>query len=100
MQTRIKTPIRHTTEVIIAGWSPSTVKADVLGSLLLAAYDPDGELVYLGDVGTGFTDATRRHLVELRRPAVLSRLAQAWRSERSLAGGRRGRRSGLPPGVG
>ena len=52
----IKTPIRHTAEVIIAGWSPSTGNADVLGSLLLAAYDPDGELVYVGDVGTGFTD--------------------------------------------
>jgi bifunctional non-homologous end joining protein LigD len=64
----IKTPIRHTTEVIIAGWSPSTGNADVLGSLLLAAYDPDGELVYVGDVGTGFTDGTRRRLVELLRP--------------------------------
>ena len=29
----IKTPIRHTAEVIIAGWSPSTGNANVLGSL-------------------------------------------------------------------
>ena len=64
----IKTPIRHTAEVIIAGWSPSTGNANVLSALLLAAYNPDGELVYVGDVGTGFTDAARRHLLELLRP--------------------------------
>ena len=64
----IKTPIRHTAEVIIAGWSPSTGNANVLGSLLLAAHDPGGELVYVGDVGTGFTDAVRRRLLGLLRP--------------------------------
>ena len=64
----IKTPIRHTTEVIIAGWSSSTGHAQVLSSLLLAAHDADGELVYVGDVGTGFTEAARRHLLERLRP--------------------------------
>jgi len=64
----IKTPIRHTAEVIIAGWSPSTGNANVLGSLLLAAHDRGGELVYVGDVGTGFTDAVRRRLLGLLRP--------------------------------
>jgi hypothetical protein len=29
----------------------------VVGSLLLAAHDPDGGLVYVGDAGAGFTDA-------------------------------------------
>ena len=64
----IKTPIRHTAEVIVAGWSPSTGNANVLGALLLAAYRPDGELVYVGDVGTGFTDAAWRRPLELLRP--------------------------------
>jgi bifunctional non-homologous end joining protein LigD len=64
----IKTPIRHTSEVIIAGWSPSTGNANVLGSLLLAAHNSDGELVYVGDVGTGFTDAVRHRLLGLLRP--------------------------------
>src|SRR3954452_22864855 len=44
----IKTPIRHTAEVIIAGWSPTTGNAHVLGSLLLAAHNPEGELLYVG----------------------------------------------------
>ena len=64
----IKTAIRHSAEVIIAGWAPSTGNADVLGSLLLAAHNLDGELVYVGDVGTGFTAAARRRLVELLAP--------------------------------
>jgi bifunctional non-homologous end joining protein LigD len=49
-------------EVIIAGWSPSTSNPKVLGALLLAAHDETGKLVYVGDVGAGFTDAARRHL--------------------------------------
>jgi bifunctional non-homologous end joining protein LigD len=64
----VKTAIRHTAEVIIVGWSPSTGNADVLGSLLLAAHSLDGELVYVGDVGTGFTAAARRQLLELLAP--------------------------------
>jgi bifunctional non-homologous end joining protein LigD len=65
---RIKTPIRRTAEVIIAGWAPATGNADVLGLLLLAAHTGDGELVYVGDGGTGFTDAARRHLLDVLRP--------------------------------
>jgi bifunctional non-homologous end joining protein LigD len=61
----INTPIRHSLEVSIAGWSPSSGNAKVLSALLLAAHNPDGELVYVGDVGTGFTDAARRHLADL-----------------------------------
>ena len=34
----IKTPIRHSAEVIIAGWSPSSGNATVLSALLLAAH--------------------------------------------------------------
>ena len=37
---RIKTQIRHTAEVIVAGWSPSTGNKNVLGALLLAAHNP------------------------------------------------------------
>jgi len=64
----VKTPIRHTAEVIIAGWSPNTNNPNVLGSLMLAGHNEAGELVYLGDVGTGFTETARRHLLALLRP--------------------------------
>jgi bifunctional non-homologous end joining protein LigD len=68
VQTRIKTPIRHTAEVVVVGWSPSIGNANVLSALLLAVYDSEGELVYVGDVGTGFNDAARRRLLELLEP--------------------------------
>lgn len=64
----IKTPYRRTAHVIIAGWAPSSSNPRVLGALLLAARDPAGNLAYAGDVGSGFSDATRRHLLELLGP--------------------------------
>ncbi|WP_245688061.1 hypothetical protein [Rhodococcus phenolicus] len=33
-----------------------------IGSLILAAHDDDRNLVYIGNVGTGFTTAMRRRL--------------------------------------
>jgi bifunctional non-homologous end joining protein LigD len=64
----VKTAIRRTAEVIVVGWSPATGNQNVVGSLLLAGYNEDGVLVYAGDVGTGFTDVTRRQLRQQLRP--------------------------------
>lgn len=64
----VKTAIRHTHEVVVAGWSPSRGRRGVLSALLLAAHDEHGELVYVGDVGTGFTDAARARLHDLLGP--------------------------------
>ena len=80
-----KIPIRHTAEVIIAGWSPSTGNPNVFGSLLLAGYAESGELVYLGDVGTGFTGAARRHLLQVLRP--LQRAESPFPAEFARLGG-------------
>jgi bifunctional non-homologous end joining protein LigD len=63
----VKTAIRRAAEVVVAGWTPgSGNRANSLGSLVLAAYDDD-RLVYVGDVGTGFTEAARRRLLEQLR---------------------------------
>ncbi|WP_226359373.1 hypothetical protein [Pseudonocardia sp. ICBG601] len=67
----ITTLLHHNAEVVVVGWSPSSGNRNVLGSLLLAVHDQQGDLVYAGDVGTGFTDAARRQLLEQLR--VLSR---------------------------
>ncbi len=60
----LKHPLTQTTEVIICGYRPGQGRLDgVMGGLLLGAHDPDsGDLVYLGDVGTGFTEAERGRL--------------------------------------
>ncbi|NDO89389.1 ATP-dependent DNA ligase [Cellulosimicrobium composti] len=50
-------------EVVVVGWRPGHGdRTHLVGSLLLAVPD-DGRLVYVGRVGSGFTDAERRDLV-------------------------------------
>jgi bifunctional non-homologous end joining protein LigD len=68
----IKTPLWQTTEVIVGGWTPGTGRrSNTLGSLLLGMYDRDGRLRYVGNVGTGFTDAMLDQLL-----ATLTKLEQ------------------------
>jgi hypothetical protein len=55
---------------VIGGWRPGRGRrATTVGALLLGVYDLDGQLRYIGDVGTGFTERSRRDL-----PAVLETL--------------------------
>jgi bifunctional non-homologous end joining protein LigD len=60
----LKHPLIRTQEVIVCGWRPGQRSfTGTLGGLLLGAHDPvTGDLVYLGDVGTGFSQATRTEL--------------------------------------
>jgi bifunctional non-homologous end joining protein LigD len=65
----VKTPLNQTQEVVICGWKPGGGRrAGTLGSLLLGAYDADGNLVYLGGVGTGFTGRMLDELLARLRP--------------------------------
>ncbi|WP_340688392.1 DNA ligase D [Amycolatopsis coloradensis] len=60
----LKHPLIQTTEVIVCGYRPGQGRLNgVMGGLLLGAHDPGtGDLVYVGDVGTGFTEAERSRL--------------------------------------
>ncbi|MEC3918796.1 non-homologous end-joining DNA ligase [Nocardia sp. CDC160] len=59
----IKTPLRQNTEVVVAGWTPGAgAFGATFGSLVMGAHDETGQLVYIGNVGTGFTQAARRVL--------------------------------------
>ncbi|MEV0074368.1 DNA ligase D [Amycolatopsis sp. NPDC050768] len=66
----LKHPFIQTQEVIICGWRPGQRSfSGTLGGLLLGAHDPDtGDLVYLGDVGTGFSQAARTDLMAQLQP--------------------------------
>lgn len=65
----IKTPLRLTQEVVVGGWTPGEGRrAGMLGALLLGAYDDEGKLVYIGHVGTGFSDAALRDMRARLRP--------------------------------
>ncbi|WP_163508168.1 non-homologous end-joining DNA ligase [Fodinicola acaciae] len=61
----LKFPLTQTQEVIVGGWrSGQGRRAGTIGALLLGAHHPDtGDLLYVGDVGTGFSD---RVLLELQ----------------------------------
>ena len=55
------------------GWIPGGgVQRNMVGSLVLGAYDDQGVIRYVGNVGTGFSMAVRRQLKEklasLERP--------------------------------
>ncbi len=68
----VQTTLRQTQEVIIGGWVPERRRAAAIGALLVGVPTEAG-LRYVGQVGTGFTEATRRELhhrlTELAAPA-------------------------------
>ena len=54
----VKTALLSTQEVLVAGWTAGQGRrSGTVGALLLGARDPQGRLRYLGNAGTGFTDA-------------------------------------------
>ncbi|MEV4100461.1 non-homologous end-joining DNA ligase [Nonomuraea sp. NPDC049649] len=60
-------------EVVIGGWKPGAGRrSGTIGSLLLGSYDDAGRLLFIGHVGTGFTEAMlrdlHRRLAPLERP--------------------------------
>jgi bifunctional non-homologous end joining protein LigD len=59
----VKCVLRKRAEVVVGGWLPaSRSRGTAVGALLVGAYDADGNLTFLGAVGTGFTAAERRRL--------------------------------------
>lgn len=69
---KIKTSQRQ--EFVVIGWRPPEYGPDDVRGLFLATYE-EGELVYRGAVGTGFTDRLRRQTLQvlqlIRRDARL-----------------------------
>ncbi|WP_296377712.1 MULTISPECIES: non-homologous end-joining DNA ligase [unclassified Pseudonocardia] len=69
-----KTALISTQEVVIGGWTVGAGRrAGTLGALLLGARDVAGRLRYLGNVGTGFTEAALRDLLVRLGPLHTSR---------------------------
>ncbi|MGH3686934.1 MAG: non-homologous end-joining DNA ligase [Pseudonocardiaceae bacterium] len=68
----VQTTLRETQEVIIGGWVSPRSHDRTIGALLVGVPSEAG-LRYVGQVGTGFTEATRRELrdrlTELSQPA-------------------------------
>lgn len=65
----VKVPLNETVEVIVGGWKPgSGRRSGAIGSLLLGMYDEHDRLHYIGQVGTGFTQAVLRDLAGRLEP--------------------------------
>ncbi len=56
----------RTQSVVVGGWRPGQGRrSGTIGSLLVGVPDDQGRLVYVGHVGTGFSDQDLRHLQQL-----------------------------------
>jgi bifunctional non-homologous end joining protein LigD len=69
----LKVKLQQSDEFVVGGWFPGEGRrANRIGSLLLGAPDGDGGLDYVGNVGTGFSDAElarlQARLEPIRRP--------------------------------
>jgi bifunctional non-homologous end joining protein LigD len=67
-----KIKLLNTQDCVILGWTPGQGgRSTTLGALLVGAFD-DGELVWVGQVGTGFTDRMLDIVLERLRPIATS----------------------------
>jgi DNA ligase D-like protein (predicted ligase) len=64
-----------TADCVITGYTPG--RGRLIGALLLGCYDRDDRLVYVGHVGTGFSEEEARTVIGLTRPHALPRPARA-----------------------
>ncbi|WP_232320659.1 non-homologous end-joining DNA ligase [Herbidospora daliensis] len=72
-------------EVVIGGWRPGRGRrSGGIGSLLMGAFGPDG-FVFLGHVGTGFSDAALDELLTLLAPLEVPRSAYTRELPREIA---------------
>lgn len=64
-----KRPLIKTHEVLVGGWRPGKGnRSGRVGGLLLGGHDTDGNLRYIGDVGTGFTERALEEILDLLTP--------------------------------
>jgi bifunctional non-homologous end joining protein LigD len=64
-----KTPLIRTQEALILGYTAGEGRrAGTIGALMLGVYDDTDTPIYVGNVGTGFTDAALRQLQEQLAP--------------------------------
>ena len=66
-ETFIKTKCANAQEFVVGGYSPSRVLPRAIGALVVGYYD-DGQLIYAGRIGTGYTRTVARDLWKRLHP--------------------------------
>ena len=61
-------------EFLVLGWTDPEGRRPLLGTVLLAYYDPDGRLVYAGCVGSGINQAELARLWHRLQPLAVSQM--------------------------
>ena len=62
----------RTLDAVVLGWTPgSGSRSQTFGALLLGSHDPDGRLVWIGQVGTGFSGKLLHDLQERLEAIVI-----------------------------
>jgi bifunctional non-homologous end joining protein LigD len=67
VETFIKTKCSMAQELVVGGYSPSTVMPKAIGALVVGYYDK-GRFIYAGRIGTGYSHATARDLWKRLHP--------------------------------
>ena len=68
----VKSKTHSAQEFVVAGYSPATAQPRAVGALIAAARE-DGELRYVGRIGTGYTRDTARDLWQRLSPLKVSK---------------------------
>ena len=63
-----KLKLQHAQEFVIGGWTEPRGNRPHFGALLLGVYDDKGRFIYVGHVGTGFTEAELSRLTKAFAP--------------------------------
>ena len=63
-----KLKLQHAQEFVVGGWTQPRASRAHFGALLLGVYDDEGRFVYVGHVGTGFTEAELSRVMKALAP--------------------------------
>lgn len=67
----IKSKCFQSDEFVVGGYTDSTTSRLGFGALALGMYDANGDLVYVGRVGTGFSDPSREEVWRQLKPLLV-----------------------------
>lgn len=68
----LKIKVNKRQEVVIAGFTKNEGTSKAFSALLLAVHEK-GKLQYVGKVGTGFSDAKQKEMMELFKPLIVNK---------------------------
>jgi bifunctional non-homologous end joining protein LigD len=68
----LKIKVAHRQEVVIAGFTKNKDTSKLFSSLILAVWEKDS-LTYVGKVGTGFSDADQKKMMEQFKPYIVDK---------------------------